>query len=326
MRPPDFWGPATRGRLLPKLLSPLGFVYDLAGRLRRASAKPARVAVPVICVGNLVAGGAGKTPVALDLARRLAALGRSPHLLTRGYGGSERGPLRVDPARHDAATVGDEALLLAEAAPTWIGADRAASAAAAVAAGADLLAMDDGFQNSGLTKDLSLLVVDGGYGFGNRFPIPAGPLRERLGRGLARADAVVLIGEDRWDSAALLPPDLPLLRARLVPDPDTAEALRNRAVVAFAGIGRPEKFFETLGELGAELAATRAFPDHHPYGVGEVEDLLEEARRRDAVPVTTGKDLVRIPSPLRPRVTTLPVRIRWEDEPRVARLLPGARM
>ena len=318
MRAPDFWyrapGPASA------LLAPLGAAYDLASRLRRSLIRPERVAVPVLCVGNLVAGGAGKTPVALDLARRLAARGRAPHVLSRGYGGRTGGPLRVDPEWHDAATVGDEPLLLARAAPTWVARDRLAGARAAMAEGAGCLLLDDGFQNPRLAKDLALVVVDGEAGFGSGRVMPAGPLRETVARGLARAQAVVLLGEDRHGIAAALPPGLPLLRARLRTGPE-AEALRGRPVVAFAGIGRPEKVFATLRELGAELVETHGFPDHHPYGGAEVEALLVTAKRRGALAVTTEKDAVRLPEPLRARVTVLSVALAWDDEAALDALL-----
>lgn len=299
MQAPDFWrdggGPAA-------LLAPLGALYGLATGLRFAFARPWRAPVPVVCVGNLVMGGAGKTPVALDLARRLAGV----HILTRGYGGTEEGPLRVDPAVHTAAQVGDEALLLADAAPTWVGGDRVASARAAVAAGAKVLLMDDGFQNPGLAKDLSLLVVDGAYGFGNGRVFPAGPLREAPARGLARAQAVVLIGENARN---LDFGGLPVLKARLVPGPEAAD-LKGKPLVAFAGLGRPEKFFATLEGLGCDLAAERAFPDHHPYTEADLEPLAATGLTM----VTTAKDRVRLPTSFRDRVAVLTVTLAWADE------------
>ena len=174
MRAPEFW---ARDGGFAALLAPLGLSYDLAGRLHRALARPHSVPVPVICVGNLVAGGAGKTPLVIALVEALATRGQRAYCLTRGYGGCEAGPVRVDPAAHDAKRVGDEALLLARIAPTWVARDRAAGARAASAAGAGIIVMDDGFQNPHIAKDLSLLAVDGAYGFGNAKVMPAGPLR-----------------------------------------------------------------------------------------------------------------------------------------------------
>jgi len=309
VRSPEFWG---RDGPLPTLLTPLAWAWTAAARARRASTTPWRAPVPVICVGNLVAGGAGKTPVALSLGAELARRGRQVHFLSRGYGGREPGPLRVDRGRHDAAAVGDEALLLAAEAPTWVARDRAAGARAAAAAGAEVVVMDDGFQNPALIKDVAVLVVDGGYGFGNRRVVPAGPLREPLEPGLARADAAVLLDADAVGVAPFLRPRLPLWRARLVPGPE-ADRLVGRRVLAFAGIGRPEKFFTTLREIGAEPVACHGFPDHHPYSADQVMRLCEAAAAADAIAVTTAKDWVRLPAAARPMVETLSVSVEWED-------------
>jgi tetraacyldisaccharide 4'-kinase len=326
MRAPDFWAAREAGQgalsgLLSGLLAPAGACYHLAGRLRRAAVTPARAACPVICVGNLVAGGAGKTPVVLSLVEHLRrAGGPQPHVLTRGYGGRVAGPLRVDAARHDAATVGDEPLLLAQAAPTWVARDRVAGAHAATAAGARLIVMDDGFQNPALAKDLSLLVVDGDYGLGNGRVIPAGPLRESPAQGLARADAVVLLGEERHGLALRLGAAHRLLRARLAATAE-AQTLRGCRVLPFAGIGRPAKFFATLAELGAEVAETRGFPDHHLYRRSEIEGLLAAAECLAALPVTTAKDAVRLPPDLRDRIIVLRVEVAWQDPAALTRLL-----
>lgn len=320
MRPPEFW--SVTESLTAKLLTPFGCLYAAGGRLRQLTTVPRRASIPVICVGNLVSGGAGKTPVALALASRLAARhgAKSIHVLTRGYGGRERGPLRVDPARHDARQVGDEALLLAAVAPVWVARDRVAGARAARDAGAACLILDDGFQNPALHKDLSLLVIDGGFGFGNGRVIPAGPLREPIGDGLARADGVVLIGEDRHGVAKHLG-DRPVLRAKLVPTAPARAALAGRRVLAFAGIGRPAKFFDTLRELGCDLAATREFPDHHPFTPGELADLRATAARLQALLVTTAKDAVRLPPELRATMAVLDVALAWDDEAALDKLL-----
>jgi tetraacyldisaccharide 4'-kinase len=321
MRAPDFW---TRDGLVPKLLAPLSAVWGRGAAWRLAAAAPYRPPVPVICVGNLVVGGAGKTPVVEALIRRLTARGVAAHVLSRGYGGSEKGPCRVDPAHHDSRRVGDEPLLLAGLAPTWVARNRAAGAAAAVAAGAGALVMDDGFQNGTLAKTLSLLVVDGGYGFGNGRVMPAGPCREPVARGLARADAAVLVGEDRVGIAArLAQAGLPVLGARLVPGPEAA-ALKGRRVVAFAGIGRPAKLFTMLGELGADVVKAVAFPDHHPYRIDEFEDLAEAAEEQGAILVTTAKDAVRLPAGLRRRFTILSIALEWRDEAALDALLAKA--
>ncbi len=212
--------------LVAGLLAPLGTAWDAAGKVRRAVARPYRAPVPVICVGNLVAGGAGKTPVVLALAAEIAASGVAAHIVTRGYGGRLAGPLRVDRSRHDAAAVGDEALLLAAASPAWVARNRAEGVRQAVAAGAAAILLDDGFQNPGVAKDLSLVVVDAAYGFGNRRVIPAGPLREPVEAGLARADAIVLIGEGDAP-IGVAEAGCPILRATL--EPVAGSALRRRA-------------------------------------------------------------------------------------------------
>jgi tetraacyldisaccharide 4'-kinase len=305
--PPGFW---RRDGLLPRLLSPLA-ACTTAVTAWRVGQPGWRAPIPVICCGNVTVGGAGKTTLALDLAARLAAQGRAVHVLLRGYGGSGRGTHRVAPG-DTAATVGDEALLLAEVAPTWTGADRAASAHAAVAAGAKLLVLDDGLQNPTLNKDLSLLVVDGATGFGNGRVLPAGPLREPIAAGAARCQAAVLIGDDRAGAAASLPASLPVLRARLVPGAE-AEELAGRKVLAFAGIASPEKFFTTLREAGAVLAATVPFPDHHRFTDRELRHLLDEAARLGAVPATTRKDAVRLPPHISRQVHIVSVTLAWDD-------------
>lgn len=316
MKAPDFW---RKDGLLPALLSPAALCFAAGGWIRRRAARPRSVAAPVICVGNVVAGGAGKTPVAIALAERLLMHGKAPHFLSRGYGGHERGPLRVDPTHHTAADVGDEPLLLARTAPAWIARDRAAGAEAAVRAGAGIVIMDDGFQNHGLRKDLSLLVVDGGYGFGNGRVLPAGPLREPLAAGLERADAVVLMEPDECGVAATLPASLPILHASL--QPIAPASLAGRRVLAFAGIARPEKFFATLQAMGCRIVGQRAFADHHPYGEQEIAALIAEAQRADAVPVTTEKDAVRLPAALRSGIETLPVALHCREEAALDRLL-----
>jgi tetraacyldisaccharide 4'-kinase len=303
---PEFW---ARPGLVANLLAPFAWAHAAAGTARRALARPLRAGVPVLCVGNIVAGGAGKTPVALDLARRLAARGAHPHLLSRGYGGSAVGPLAVDPARHDAAAIGDEPLLLARAAPTWVARDRVAGARAAIAAGAGVIVMDDGFQNPALAKDLSLLVIDGAYGFGNGRVIPAGPLREPVEGALARADAVVLMGGDETGMAARLRGRC-VLEARLVA---VAGVALDGPLLAFAGIGRPEKFFRTAIETGANLVARRAFPDHHRFTAAELARLGNEAERAGARLLTTAKDAVRLPPQWRARVGVLEVAVEWRD-------------
>jgi tetraacyldisaccharide 4'-kinase len=240
-----------------------------------------------------------------------------------GLGGRARGPLEVDPQRHGAADVGDEPLLLARAAPTWIARDRKAGARAAIAEGSDMVVLDDGLQNPALRYDASLIVVDAGYGFGNRRLLPAGPLRETIDDGLARATAIVLIGDDPHGLARELQSRAPVLRAHLVPD-DAALALKGRRVLAFAGIGRPEKFFDTLAALGATVVDRVAFADHHPYTADDAMRLVEDAERRDAVPVTTAKDFVRLPEGSQRMVTAIGVSLRFDEPQRLDDILKQA--
>lgn len=319
VRAPDFW---RRRTPTSALLWPFGLAFDLGGRLREALVEPWRAPVPVLCVGNLVAGGAGKTPAALALGAWFGARGRHAHFLTRGYRGRLAGPVQVDAARHDFRDVGDEPLLLAAVAPTWVARDRRAGAEAAAAAGAELIVMDDGLQNPSIAKTFSFLVVDGGYGFGNGRVIPSGPLREPIGRGLARVQAAIVIGDDRTAARKRLPAALPVLGARLVPDA-AALALAGKPVVAFAGIGRPEKFFETLVEMGCALVEGIPFPDHHVYRPEDVMLACDMAAAKGAVPVTTAKDYVRLPPDARAMVTPIGVTLEWEDPAALEELLAG---
>ena len=318
MRAPDFWSdPDGAGRWL----TPLARLHGAASRWRRRWTTPWRAPAPVICVGNLVAGGAGKTPVALALGLLLREGGHKIHYLSRGHGGRLRGPVRVDGARHDARDVGDEAFLLAEIAPCWIARDRVAGAKAAVAAGAKIVVMDDGFQNPALAKDFSLLVIDGGYGFGNGLVMPAGPLRETRRDGLARADAVVLMEPDKCGVAQTLgntgPPILP---ARLVPLP-SAQRFAGRKIVAFAGIGRPEKFFAFLEDLGCILVGRHGFDDHRCYTDDEIFQLVEAASAAGAVPVTTAKDYARLNPEFRAMVEVAGAALEWRNPAQIESLL-----
>lgn len=319
MRAPAFWqGPGAS--VLAQLLSPAAAVYGAAVRARLRFGRSWRCPVPVVCVGNLTAGGAGKTPVVLSIARRLSGRGVAVHALSRGYGGSETGPLRVSLDRYDARLVGDEPLLLADAVPTWVARDRVAGCRAAIAGGAELILMDDGFQNPSVVKDLAIVAVDGGYGFGNGLVMPAGPLREPVGSGLRRADAVVLIGPDETDAGQRIGTRCPVLRADVQPGPEAAD-LAGRPVVAFAGIGRPAKFFEALAGIGCDLRRVVPFADHHPYTLSEVRGLLDTAASQGAVAVTTTKDRVRIPPEARDEVRVLSIDLRWRDEAALDALL-----
>lgn len=305
MKAPEFW---TRRGPTAQLLRPFGLITRLA-TARRVRREGLSVGIKTICVGNAGVGGAGKTLVALDILARLP--GR-PFALTRGYGGILPGPVLVERGIHTAQEVGDEALLLADAAPTVKARDRAAGARLALAEGATAIVMDDGLQNPALRKDLSLLVIDGGYGFGNGLLLPAGPLREPVQSAARRCHAAVLIGDDETGALAQLPLSLPVLRASLMPD--CAEPLGRRPVIAFAGIGRPEKFFRSVISLGAELVNSYAYPDHHVYEAKDASALLAEAANTGARLVTTAKDFVKLPANLRAVCLVVQASLVWEDE------------
>lgn len=323
MRPPSFW---HRPNLASAMFAPFSALVSIAGRLRRLTVTPHRVPVPVVCVGNLVAGGAGKTPVALAVADLLRSHKHTVHFLSRGYGGSMDGPVAVDPSQHTALDVGDEPLLLAQTARTWVGRDRIATAEAAVEAGADVLVMDDGFQNPSLFKDLSLIVIDGGYGFGNRLVMPAGPLRETIADGLDRADAIVLMEPDDVDVTKTIRAhngDIPIFGARLVPAAG-AEKYAGKKVVAFAGIGRPVKFFQTVENLGCSIVHQIEFADHHPFSDEDIIPLVDAAHDLDAILLTTAKDYQRLPAEAKPMVQTVDVYLEWRDPAAVEAFLAKA--
>jgi tetraacyldisaccharide 4'-kinase len=320
MRDPSFWWRSAGVEALA--LAPIAALYGaVAGYRMDGRGRPA--GIPVICVGNLTVGGAGKTPTALALARMLMNTRQRVFFLSRGYGGSVEGPVRVDPARHTAAEVGDEPLLLARLAPTIVSHDRIAGAEMARAAGASLIVMDDGFQNPSLTKSFSLLVIDGHRGVGNGRVFPAGPLRAPLRVQLRHAQALLILSEpSAYCEAAIAAArerGIPILQGWLEAEADAVSALTGLRALAFAGIGNPGKFFATMEECGISVPVTQTFPDHHRYTRAEAEALVERAARENLVLVTTEKDLVRIArdpdaAPLAKVARALPVTLQLDDE------------
>ncbi len=317
MRAPAHWSTAPgRPGLLARALTPLSWLWQAGACVRDRRAKAEIAPVPVLCIGNLIAGGSGKTPMVAALLRRLQAADHDVHVVSRGYGGRIAGPHKVDLTRNKLADVGDEPLLLAAHGPVWIAKDRAAGARAAAADGAGLVLLDDGFQYPGLVKDAAIVMVDAVAGFGNGRVIPAGPLREPVAAGLKRADLVVLLGQpDDRARARQIWPELngpPLVEAQLVPMA-AGMVVEGDPVFAFAGIGYPQKFFATLQAMGADLVGTRSFPDHHVYAPKMIRRMMAEAHAQNAMLVTTEKDAVRLPAQLRREVVSLQVRLEPED-------------
>jgi tetraacyldisaccharide 4'-kinase len=310
MRPPLFWN-HSRG-FISRLLAPVEWIWISATRKRLKSGPWQKLDVPVICVGNINIGGTGKTPTVIAILEVFANLGITAHVVSRGHGGSEIGPLLVEERTHTAAQVGDEPLLIAAFGTCWVAKDRAKGAKAAIKAGAQVIVMDDGFQNPSLAKDLSLVVVDAEIGFGNGRVIPAGPLREPLKDGLSRADIVVPIGSPAAQKRLAARIDNPVWNGTLRPL-ETGMDWAGTRFIAFAGIGRPGKFFTTLETLGANVIATHAFPDHAPYSDTILQRLQAEAKAKSAQLVTTEKDMARLPADFRRDVLALPVRLVFND-------------
>lgn len=329
MRDPAFWWqpPGTAATLLSPVAKGYGAIAG--ARLGKAGRS---VGIPVICVGNPTLGGSGKTPTALAIARLLLAAGKRPFFLTRGYGGELAGPILVDPAVHRAYDVGDEPLLLARLAPTMVARDRVAGAEAIRAAGADVIVMDDGFQNPSLAKTFSVLVVDGRRGIGNAKVFPAGPLRAPLEAQFKNAQAILIIGEISGAEevlAAAKSRGLPVFHGRLRPDAKALDAIAPHPVFAFAGIGDPEKFFATLRDARIDVRLRDAFPDHHPYRGSEILALMVRAEREGLVLVTTEKDLMRLSgepdaAKLLDVLRVLPVSLEVDEPDVFAKLVLGA--
>ncbi len=332
---PEFWWQPTP-TIAARLLSPIGALYGWLTTLRMSQAPNGKAGIPVLCVGNLVLGGAGKTPTTLALAHDLMTLGHNPGVLLRGYGGSEKGPLRVKAdhsAGHNAGQVGDEALLYAKVVPTVISADRPAGAALLAEAGVDVILMDDGFQNPSLHKDLSLVVADTQTGWGNGLCCPAGPLRAPVSSQLIHASAIIALGDGAQlgeIEKAAERYDIPLYRGRIVAD-QIPQEFAGRRFVAYSGIGRPEKFFSSLATANLDVMETITFPDHHEFTELDAEKILSRCRSREADPITTEKDYVRLLSApnhtygaeLRQVTKVLKIRVEWQNPESMIDLLRG---
>lgn len=318
MRPPKFWtyDPSRKG-FWPFALSGFACLWQFISQRRWQNGPHTALDVPVICVGNVNVGGTGKTPTVIEVVLRLIAMKKTPHVVTKGYKGRLKGPLKVDPTLQSAGDVGDEPLLLSAFVPTWIAKDRVAGAKAAVAAGADVVVLDDGMQSPGIAKDLTILVVDADIGFGNGCVIPSGPLREPVSSAVGKSDLLMTLSPDKHAHGALINTwpilkNLPHISAVIEPL-QTGMDWARLSVVAFAGIGRPEKFFKTLKGLGAVLKAAHRFNDHQMFSEKLLQRLERDALALGAQLVTTEKDAVRLPDAWRQKVLTLPVRLQVHE-------------
>ncbi len=330
MRAPDFWWQPEAGAAAIALW-PASRIWGAAAAWRMGRGADFRPPVPVLCVGNLVVGGAGKTPTAIAMVRAVRGRGLRPGILASGYGGAARAPVLVDPSRHRAAEVGDEALVLAAAAPTVIAARRPAGARRLLDEGVNFLILDDGFQDPSVAKDVTIVAVDAGAGVGNGRVIPAGPLRAPLNGQLRRSDTLLIIGEgDRAEPLirTAARSGRPVMRAKLAPN--SVRAWRKGRALAYAGIGRPQKFFDTLAAINVDLAHARAFPDHHRFTAAEAAQLLDTSKAEGLRLITTEKDYARLAgengvlAQLRERSEPFPVTLKFDNPTAVGELIDEA--
>lgn len=318
MHAPSFW--YEKKRLAAILLQPLAMAYAATGKILRGCITPVKVSVPVICVGNVLVGGTGKTPMVVALAKMLIKQGKKPHILSRGYGGYLCGPVRVDPSVHTLGEVGDEPLLLARHAPVWVSKNKVAGAKAAIDAGAEVLLMDDGLQNPSLYKDVTLLVMNASRGLGNGCVLPAGPLREPFADALAKSHAVIWLGVGSEELQKTIAAQKPLLQATAATLCLTHD-LNDKRLFAFCGLGHAQKFFDGVKALGGNIVKTLDFPDHYVWTVHELEQILAEAKALNALPVTTVKDAMRIPKSLLNNFAICDVALSFENERALEKLL-----
>jgi len=312
LKAPLFW--KNKNSLYGVLLSPFGALYRLITSQRERFTITTKIRIPVICVGNIVLGGTGKTPITIMIASALKEQGFNVHILSRGYGGKLKGPLLVDPFYHTAQEVGDEPLLLAQATSTWISKNKAEGAKAATQAGAEILILDDGLQNPSLYKNFSIIVVNGEYGLGNERVFPAGPLRETVESGLKKANIIMIMGKDnhslekRWQGIC------PIFHGDLDPYINDIQALKNKPIYAFAGIGHPEKFFAMLHNYGLHVIAEKAFPDHYSFKSRDLDKLRAHADQLKAQLVTTEKDFLRLPHDMRQKVKIIRAHVTLKEK------------
>ena len=323
MQTPQFWTKA-KPSLFSHMLMPVAFLYQKLYQHRVRTTQPTRGNMPVLCVGNITAGGAGKTPVCIELAKHLMVQGKKVVFLSRGYKGQLTGPIQVNPDKHTYRDVGDEPLLLAGVAPTIISKKRDKGLALAAYLGADIVIMDDGMQNPTVFKDRSLLVLDGKVGIGNGRTLPAGPLREPLADALARVHGVIIMGDDHhnmMDKILKIAPHMPVTVADL--EANCHGLYERETVLAFAGIGRPSKFFETVQTLGYDMVKRLPFPDHHPYSTSDIETLRTLSTKNKAKLITTAKDKTRLPPDMHSEIYVVDIQVKWRLSTAPKSLLGG---
>ena len=309
IKTPHFW---TELNWQSVILFPVSYIWRFGHYAQQKILNTKETEIPVICVGNLTVGGSGKTPVVITLCRFLSGIGKSTSILTRGFGGKEKGPIFVSTNLHQSLDVGDEPLMMAHSLDVCVSRNRPLGANHILDKKKyDCIVMDDGLQNPTLKKDLNIAVFDGKFGIGNGFLLPAGPMRQKLEVGIQNIDLVIFNGKDETGLGQKIPPHIPIFTGELQPDEEIVEKMKNRRVYGFAGIGNPSRFFKTLNNIGADLVGEAHFADHHPYTDADLTQLYEEAMQSGAELVTTQKDWMRLPTDWRDRVLTVPVRIHF---------------
>ena len=312
IKTPHFW---TELSWQSVVLFPVSYIWRFGHYAQQKILNTKETEIPVICVGNLTVGGSGKTPVVITLCRFLSGIGKSTSILTRGFGGKEKGPIFVSTNLHQSLDVGDEPLMMAHSLDVCVSRNRPLGANHILDKKKyDCIVMDDGLQNPTLKKDLNIAVFDGKFGIGNGFLLPAGPMRQKLEVGIQNIDLVIFNGKDETGLGQKIPPHIPIFTGELQPDEEIVEKMKNRRVYGFAGIGNPSRFFKTLNNIGADLVGEAHFADHHPYTDADLTQLYEEAMQSGAELVTTQKDWMRLPSDWRDRVLTVPVRIHFSAD------------
>ncbi len=306
MQQPGFW----KSKSLPGIiLLPIALIYFCIFQLRQIFTKPYKSDMIVICIGNITVGGTGKTPIAIAIAKMLISDGKKIAFLSRGYKGKLTGPVVVNPEIHTAEDVGDEPLLLSRVATAIISKNRISGLKLAKDAGAEIVILDDGLQNPTIQKDISFLVIDGGLGFGNSFVLPSGPLRETICSAKKRITATIIIGKDKHNIMSKLK-EFPVFKGEIIPSQNIPEKCQ---VVAFAGIGNPGKFFQTLQDSGFDLKEALSFSDHHNYNNADMEFLFSIAKKHGARLITTEKDFVRLDKKYSNDIITFPIEIKFDN-------------